>query len=93
VFVTGRPDVLVVVCAGRPRPAQWLRTLRAAGYDTLARRHASSRRLNRSEPRSEADLHRSASLSMPNEPSVPRVQPRSAALRKLTPATSTSSGS
>jgi hypothetical protein len=32
VFVTGRPDVLVVVCSGRPRPAQWLAALRAAGY-------------------------------------------------------------
>ncbi|HET7046818.1 MAG TPA: hypothetical protein VFI54_00990 [Solirubrobacteraceae bacterium] len=42
VFVTGRPDVLVVVCAGRPRPTQWLRTLRAAGYEPLARRHASA---------------------------------------------------
>jgi hypothetical protein len=33
VFVTGRPDSLVVVCWGRPRPAEWLRALRAVGYD------------------------------------------------------------
>lgn len=32
VFVTGRPDALVVVCLGRPRPGEWLRALRAAGY-------------------------------------------------------------
>jgi hypothetical protein len=40
VFVSGRPDVLVVVCSGRPRPAEWLRALRAAGYETPVRRHA-----------------------------------------------------
>jgi hypothetical protein len=39
VFVTGRPEVLVVVCQGRPRPAEWLRALRAVGYEVLARRH------------------------------------------------------
>jgi hypothetical protein len=33
VFVTGRPDSLVVVCWGRPRPGEWLRALRAVGYD------------------------------------------------------------
>jgi hypothetical protein len=38
VFVTGRPDALVVVLTGRPRPGEWLRTLRAAGYDVSARR-------------------------------------------------------
>jgi len=40
VFVTGRPDALVVVLTGRPRPGEWLRTLRAAGYDVSARRPA-----------------------------------------------------
>ncbi len=30
VFVTGRPDALVVVCPGRPRPGEWLRALSAA---------------------------------------------------------------
>jgi hypothetical protein len=38
VFVTGRPDALVVVVTGRPRPGEWLRALRAAGYDVQARR-------------------------------------------------------
>jgi hypothetical protein len=32
VFTSARPDVLVVVCSGRPRPAEWLAVLRAAGY-------------------------------------------------------------
>jgi hypothetical protein len=41
VFVTGRPDSLVVVCAGRPRVGEWLRALRAAGYQVPARRHRS----------------------------------------------------
>jgi hypothetical protein len=39
VFVTGRPDSLVVVCAGRPRLGEWLRALRAVGYEISARRH------------------------------------------------------
>jgi hypothetical protein len=43
VFVTSRPDSLVVVCAGRPRLGEWLRALRAIGYETPARRHPSAR--------------------------------------------------
>jgi hypothetical protein len=39
VFVTSRPNSLVVVCAGRPRPGEWLGALRALGYQVLARRH------------------------------------------------------
>ncbi len=42
VFVTGRSDALVVVCAGRPRPSEWLRALRAAGYQVPRRRHSST---------------------------------------------------
>lgn len=42
VFVTGRPDSLVVVCWGRPRPAEWLRVLRAVGYDVPARRRSAT---------------------------------------------------
>lgn len=38
VFVTSRSDSLVVVCAGHPRPAEWLCALRARGYEVLARR-------------------------------------------------------
>lgn len=39
VFVTSRPDSLVVVCAGRPRLGEWLRALRAVGYEAPTRRH------------------------------------------------------
>ena len=42
VFVTGRSDSLVVVCAGRPRVREWLCALRAAGYHVPARRHPSA---------------------------------------------------
>jgi hypothetical protein len=42
VFVTGRPDALVVVSSGRPRPGEWLGALRRAGYDVPARRHATA---------------------------------------------------
>jgi hypothetical protein len=40
VFVTGRPDALVVVYLGRPRPGEWLRALHAAGYRVPPRRRA-----------------------------------------------------
>lgn len=36
VVVTGRPDLLVVICSTRPRAGEWLRALRAAGYDIPA---------------------------------------------------------
>ena len=39
VFITGRPDSLVVVCQGRPRPAEWQRALRAVGYELAPRSH------------------------------------------------------
>jgi hypothetical protein len=43
VFITSRPDALVVVCSGRPRPAEWLRALREAGYDAVVRRRPTTR--------------------------------------------------
>ena len=42
VFVTSRPDSLVVVCAGRPRVSEWIRALRAVGYEAPTRRHPSA---------------------------------------------------
>jgi hypothetical protein len=42
VFVTSRPDLLVVVCAGRPRLGEWRRALRAAGYEIPARRRSAA---------------------------------------------------
>jgi hypothetical protein len=40
VFITGRPDWLVVVCRGRPRAAEWLRALRAARHEVAHRGHS-----------------------------------------------------
>jgi hypothetical protein len=40
VFATSRPDALIVVCGGRPRAGDWLRALRAIGYEASARRRA-----------------------------------------------------
>lgn len=40
VFITGRADALVVVFVGRPRPREWLRTLRSLGYHIPPRRQA-----------------------------------------------------
>jgi hypothetical protein len=42
VFITGRPDALVVVCSGRPRPGEWLGALRRVGYHVPAKRHATA---------------------------------------------------
>lgn len=38
VFVTSRPDVLVVVIIGRPHPGEWTRALRSLGYGIPPRR-------------------------------------------------------
>ena len=38
VFSTGQGDLLVVICSGRPRPGEWVRALRAAGYRIPSRR-------------------------------------------------------
>jgi hypothetical protein len=37
VLATSRPDSLVVVFSGRPRPAEWNGHLRAAGYELVRR--------------------------------------------------------
>ena len=42
VLAISRPGALVVVCRGRPRPAAWLNTLRAVGYQVPPRRHATA---------------------------------------------------
>jgi hypothetical protein len=42
VFVTSRPDALVVVCSGCPRPGEWLRHLCSVGYDVPPRRRANA---------------------------------------------------
>jgi hypothetical protein len=57
VFVIGRPDSLVVVHAGRPRPGEWLRALREIGCRVPARGHA---RWPRSAQGPEAELRDAA---------------------------------
>jgi hypothetical protein len=39
VFSTGQAELVVVICSGRPRPGEWVRALRAAGYRIPPRRH------------------------------------------------------
>ena len=58
VLPTGRPDALVVVCWGRPRPAGWLNALRAVGYQIPPRRHATAAAfaLDRSDSAAPAEL-------------------------------------
>ena len=57
VFVTSRPDSLVVVCAGRPRLGEWRRALRAVGYEVRVRRHSSATHSNHPPPGRVALLH------------------------------------
>jgi hypothetical protein len=40
VFSTGHADTLVVLCSGRPHPAEWAHALQTAGYTIPPRRHA-----------------------------------------------------
>jgi hypothetical protein len=58
VFVTGRPDALVVVCCGHPHPADWLRAPRGAGFGPPARRPSASVDRDRARPEGEAQLPR-----------------------------------
>ena len=62
VFVTGRPDVLVVVHAGRPRPGEWLRALRRLGYQMPA-----SGQAMRTGPEGRREELRT-NFSIPNQP-------------------------
>ena len=72
VFITGRPDALVVVCSGRPRPGEWLGALRRVGYDVPAKRHATAATF-------EAD--RTSVVAPPDRP--PPLSPTSGATRRV----------
>jgi len=85
VFVTGRSDVLVVVCLGRPRPAEWLRTLRVAGYEAAPRRHA---RIESGESNPDRNAWWAKSRM---ESTEPPAQVRRRSSRRLYPWTSTTS--
>jgi hypothetical protein len=71
VFVTGRPDGLVVVSRGRPRPAEWLLALRAVGYHMPVRRHA--------KPAAQANRQRAIASRQYPSPSISRASPRRSA--------------
>jgi hypothetical protein len=71
VFITGRPDALVVLCSGRPRPGEWLGALRRVGYDVPARHHATSVAF---------DADRTGVVAPPGRP--PPGSPRSGAMRR-----------
>lgn len=65
VFVTSRPDSLVVVSRGRPRPGDWLRALRVVGYEVPPRRRrvtaiAEGRRIQAAEAPGDAPASKSA---------------------------------
>jgi hypothetical protein len=66
VFIAGRPDSLVVVCQGRPRPAEWLRALRAVGYELAPRSHPGTPAAKAGQTVVAAPLRR-------GPPTVPRI--------------------
>ena len=89
VFATGRQDVLVVVCAGRPRPAEWLRALRAVGYETSAWRHASIDPVEAGKPDSEGNGSDATLAAAPGDPPPRQIRRRSSSrLDAWTPTTS-----
>jgi hypothetical protein len=71
VFITGRPNALVVVCSGRPRPGEWLGALRRVGYDVPAQRHAAAAAF---------DADRTSVVPPPDRP--PPSPPTSGAMRR-----------
>jgi hypothetical protein len=66
VFVTGRPDSLVVVCWGRPRPAEWLRALSAVGHDLPRRSHFGTAAAKVDRTTVVAPLRREATAARPH---------------------------
>jgi hypothetical protein len=70
VFITGRPDALVVVCSGRPRPGEWLGALRRVGYDVPAKQRATAAAF---------DEDRTGVVTPPDRPPSP---PMSGAMRR-----------
>jgi hypothetical protein len=86
VFVTGRPDCLVVVSLGRPRPGEWLRALRAVGYQVPIRRHATqASEANRQGPAGPARAP-GAGLTARAHGGVPDCAPAMAVLGAAVPA-------
>jgi hypothetical protein len=83
VYVTGRRDWLVVVSQGRPRPAEWLRALRAVGYHVPMRRHATQTGRQGAAPPARAPAW-AATARAPGQ--VPDGAPTSAALASVVPA-------
>jgi hypothetical protein len=71
VFITGRPDALVVVCSGRPRPGEWLGALRRVGYDVPAKQHVTAAAF---------DADRTNVVARPEKP--PPSPPTSGAMRR-----------
>jgi hypothetical protein len=72
VFITGRPDSLVVICQGRPRPAEWLRALRAVGYELASRSHPGTPAAKAGQTAVVAPLRR----ELPTAPRMPAAHRR-----------------
>jgi hypothetical protein len=86
VFITRRPDALVVVCSGRPHPAEWQRALRAVGFHFPSRRRVSPARPGVRAPQAkEAERELDAAAVAQRSPAIadlptPSVQERYYAL-------------
>ena len=80
VLATSRPDSLVVVFSGRPRPAEWNGYLRDAGYQLLNR---PANRCGEPIPRGLMVAHGAARSEPPEERSNAAAARRSRARRRL----------
>ena len=80
VLATSRPDSLVVVFSGRPRPAEWNGRLRDAGYELLRR---PANRHGETTPPALMVAHQAARSEPPAERSNAAAARRSRARRRL----------
>lgn len=86
VFITRRPDVVVVVCSGRPHPAEWQRALRAVGFYLPSRRRPSPGPAARAAQTKEAERELAAAAVDRRPPPIkarPRVSDRRVLLRSV----------
>jgi hypothetical protein len=80
VLATSRPDSLVVVFSGRPRPAEWNGHLRDAGYELL---HRPANPYGETIPRGLMVARGAACSELPAERSNAAAARRSRARRRL----------
>jgi hypothetical protein len=70
VFITPSPEALVVVCSGRPHPAEWQRALRDVGFSFPSRRRPTPRPAARAAQAREAERELAAAAVNRHPPPI-----------------------